>query len=574
MLPIVTVEQTRQIEAAADADGLSYATMMENAGRAVAERAVEIIDAIGDPRITILIGKGNNGGDGLVTGRYIAKHRTDAEVRFYLLEKLDDDDPNFVQVQEMGLFVAYAEDDHDGRVLRNMVASADLVIDALFGIGARLPIKDDAAKMMRNVNKGLRARQEYAPEELTLVPHNPTHMKPLASQTVLAIDCPSGLDCDTGEMDSNIIHADETMTFIAPKIGMLTYPGAEAVGRLRIATIGVPNDLAEIQSISHRLVTGQDVKNMLPERTTDSNKGTYGKTMVVGGSVNYSGAAILAAKAAYRAGAGLVTVGGPAPLISTLAAQVLEPTWLMLAHDMGVLSEKATSVIFKEIQGYKALLLGPGWGQEETTGTLLKQLLEKPDDLVKKRNPRNIGFGIVEDDASDNDDTGGEKFEFPPLIIDADGLNLLAKIDDWWKLLPENTIITPHPGEMGRLSNMETSEIQANRWQIAEAKAKEWGVILVLKGAYTVIASPEGKTATLPFKTDALATAGTGDVLAGLIAGMRSQGLSAFDAAVVGGYIHGLAGEIAASQYGSGRGIIASDVMETIPAALGIVESL
>ncbi|GAB4510426.1 MAG: bifunctional ADP-dependent NAD(P)H-hydrate dehydratase/NAD(P)H-hydrate epimerase [Anaerolineae bacterium] len=572
MIPVVSVEQMRRIEAAADANGLSYATLMENAGRAVAERALQIIANLDNPRVTILVGKGNNGGDGLVAGRYLAA-REDADVRFYLLREREADptDDNVRRVQEAGLFLAYAEDDHDQRVLRNMVASADLVIDALFGIGVRLPIQNEAARLLRGVNQALNLRKSAVPDDIVYNPANPTEMAQIASQVVLAVDCPSGLDCDTGALDPNAIHAHETMTFIALKPGLLTYPGAEAVGKLRVATLGVTDDLPEMRESQITLATARGVKAYLPARPSDSNKGTFGKALVVAGSLNYSGAAGLAAQAAYRSGAGLVTVGAPGPVAATLAAQMPEPTWLMLSHDMGVISDRAVEQIFEQISGYHGLLLGPGWGQEDTTGDFLKQLLEKRDQPTRKAGKRSMGFGArTGGDAETSMEAGVSPL--PPLVIDADGLNLLGKQEKWWALLPENTIITPHPGEMARLSGLETSAIQADRWRIAQEKAAEWQVILLLKGAHTLIAAPDGRMVVLPFKNDALATAGTGDVLAGLIAGLLAQGAAPFEAAVLAGYLHGLAGEQATALVGSGRGVIASDVLSMIPAALGIVE--
>ncbi|MBC7871574.1 MAG: bifunctional ADP-dependent NAD(P)H-hydrate dehydratase/NAD(P)H-hydrate epimerase, partial [Chitinophagaceae bacterium] len=477
MIKIVSVEQTRKIEAAADANGLSFATMMENAGRAAAQRAIEMIADLDAPKVTLLIGAGNNGGDGLVTGRTIAEERKDALVRFYLLKRREQDDTNFKQIQDAGLFVAYAEDDHDNRVLRNMVASADLVIDALFGIGVHLPIKDDALKVLRGANQAINDRRAAQSEERIIEPLKPDAKSIAGLPRILAIDCPSGLDCDTGELDKNAIPADETMTFIAAKTGLLTFPGAQAVGRLSIATIGIPENLPELKAIQHTIADSEQIKSLLPSRALDSNKGSFGKALIVAGSVNYSGAPALAAKAAYRAGAGLVTVGAPGQVINTLAAQLMEPTWLMLPQDMGVLSEKAAPLIFEQLEGYNALLLGPGWGQEETTGHLLEALLKNSTTSPKNKAKRNLGFGVLKTDA-DNERQENTP-HLPPLVIDADGLNLLAKIDEWWKLLPEGTIITPHPGEMGRLADLETSAVQTNRWQIAQSKAAEWQVVLL-----------------------------------------------------------------------------------------------
>jgi NAD(P)H-hydrate epimerase len=198
----------------------------------------------------------------------------------------------------------------------------------------------------------------------------------------------------------------------------------------------------------------------------------------------------------------------------------------------------------------------------------LTKLFEKPATTTKRTARRKIGFMFDNTATADADvsDTN-----LPPLVIDADGLNLLSEIENWWTLLPPRTILTPHPGEMARLAGMETDEVQSNRWEIAARKAADWNAIVVLKGAHTVIAESDGRVAVLPFKTDALATAGTGDILAGAITGLLAQGLSPFEAAFVGGYIHGLAGQQAAEWLGSTRAVIAGDVLDSLTDAIALV---
>ena len=205
---------------------------------------------------------------------------------------------------------------------------------------------------------------------------------------------------------------------------------------------------------------------------------------------------------------------------------------------------------------------------------MLSTLLERPEAVAassRKRRQRVIGFHAGTATNDDNDDAP-DTVQLPPLVIDADALNLLAKRGNWWDLLPENSIITPHPAEMGRLCQLDTRAVQADRWQLARDKAAEWNVIVVLKGAHTVITAPDGRLMVLPFKSDALATAGTGDVLAGIIVGLLAQGSAPFDAAVAGGYLHGLAGEIAAERVGSSRSVIASNVLSAIPQAFAASE--
>jgi hydroxyethylthiazole kinase-like uncharacterized protein yjeF len=564
LIKVVSMEQMRRIEQAADAAGISYDTMMERAGRATATRAIALLKDRQDARVTVLVGPGNNGGDGLVAGRILAQESV-AQVRFYLLKARED--AHFTAVRDAGLFIASAENDRDFRVLRNMVASADLVVDALFGIGARLPMKGDAAKLLRAVNQALHDDQlPEASEGQTIIPTELSAAPP--SPYVLAVDCPSGLNCDTGELDAAAIRADETMTFIAAKPGLFSFPGAAAVGELRIANLGIPEDTADLKDESRFLVDADYVREVLPGRPADANKGTFGKALIIAGSSNYTGAAGLASLAAYRAGAGLVTVGAPGPVVGALSSHILEPTWLLLPHDMGALAESAAQLIHEQMEGYTALLLGSGWGREATTKAMLTRVLDTKVDSPK-RTARAIGFGSAASAPAEQD---AKSRELPPLVIDADGLNLLSEIENWRNLLPPNTILTPHPGEMGRLAKMETQEVQADRWGIAREKAQEWNVILVLKGAHTLVAEPGGRVAALPVKTDALATAGTGDVLAGLITGLLAAHMNAFEAAVAGTYLHGLAGLLAAKRIGSSRSVIAGDVLAALPeafAALG-----
>lgn len=568
MIKVLTIEQIRAVEAAADASGLTYDAMMQAAGQAVAERVLEYPGPLEDARVTVLVGPGNNGGDGLVAGRVIAE-KSSAQVRFYLLKSRDENDANYKAVRDAGLFVADAENDHDLRVLRNMVASADVVVDALFGIGARLPIRKDAEKVLRGVRQALNdARQPESASERIITPVVPNTVHN-ARPYVVAVDCPSGLNADTGELDTNTFPADETVTFIAAKPGLLQFPGAGRVGKLHVATLGIPDNLPEMNADAPVLVDAQTARDLLPARSADSNKGTYGKALIVAGSVNYVGAPGLAAQAAYRVGAGLVTVGAPQPVVGALCGHLLEPTWLLLPHDLGVLAEGAAQLIRAELARYDALLLGPGWGREQATRDMLLKLLEKSDQAHDTL--RAIGFALIANVGKSSEDVP-DSAVFPALIVDADGLNLLSEIENWWTLLPASTIITPHPGEMARLAKQDTADIQKQRLEIAHAKAAEWNVVLLLKGAHTVIAEPGGRMAVIPFKTDALATAGTGDVLAGAITGLLAQGLKPFDAAVVAAYLHGLAGVQAAKNWGSTRSVMAGDVLDALGHTFWLLE--
>lgn len=567
MIKVVSVEMIRQIEAAVDASGYSYAAMMEDAGKAAAKHALSKMS--GETRVTVLVGPGNNGGDGLVAGRIIAQENPRALVRFYLLKKRPEEDPNLKVIRSLGLFVADSENDMRFRVLHNLIASAHIVIDAIFGIGLHLPVEGEITKFLRAVNQALNENEEQpSPTRVidTTQGLETTGAQESRKPYVLALDCPTGLDALSGHLDKHSIPATDTITFIAAKPGLLTFPGASAVGRLFVAPLAVNPNLETLDSASTVLADLDYARSLLPARPEDGNKGTFGKLLIIGGSLNYIGAPGLSAQAANAIGTGFVTIGAPQPVITPLAAQMLDVTWIPLAHDMGALAVGASALASKTLHAYSALLLGPGIGRENTTRELLIEILT-PAALIQKR-ARSMGF------LSANPVTESvlPQSELPALVLDADALNLLSTIDGWWKLLPSESVITPHPGEMARLVGTDVSDIQENRWKWAQVKAAEWNTTVVLKGAHTVVAVPSGKLVVMPFKTPALAKAGTGDVLAGIIAGLLAQKVSAFDAATLGAFIHGLAGQIAAQMQGHTRSLSPMSLVHTLPLALARIE--
>ncbi len=539
MIRIVSVEQMREIEAAADRANLSYATMMQNAGRAAAERAKIILAGLSDtPKVTVLAGPGNNGGDALVVSKLLAQE-TQAQVYVYLTKPRASDDPLMLGILAANIFIAHAAEDLNFQVLSSLAAESTMVIDGLFGIGLRLPIKGEPANLLHALQLALHKHKtkntaSRAFLETPAEPHPPAARPPF----IFALDCPSGLNCDTGETDQHTLYVDETITFIAPKSGLLKFPGAAAVGKLTIASIGVPPNITMRSQSDTYIITADDIREKLPSRDSDSNKGTYGKSLIVGGSAQYTGAPALAAHAAYRAGAGLVTVAVPASISPDIRGTLLEATWIGLREKDGALNQNAAAEVKILSANFDSLLIGPGLSR--AAGDFITSFLNEAA-LLKN------------------------------LVIDADGLNLMSEIENWWSHLPNDTILTPHPGEMGRLCGLTTVEVQSRRWELAAAKAAEWNVIVALKGAHTVIASPNGQTVILPFKTSALATAGTGDVLAGVIAGLLAQGIKPFDAAQIGGYLHGLAGVKVAETIGE-RASTASDISKAISTAWRAIE--
>lgn len=531
-MKIVTVEEMRRIEAASDAAGHSYAAMMEQAGRAVAE-AITQRKVVQSKRVLVLTGPGNNGGDGLVAARHLA--HAGAAVTCYLLRPRDPAlDQNFRLAQAAGAATVLADEDRGFIQLKHLTAHCDILVDALLGTGTRLPLRGIAAEVLRQARQALEARQKMPPQLLTTATPSPFGDRRADRPFIVAVDGPSGLDFDSGMLDEAAIPADLTITFAHPKVGHFRFPGAAAVGELLIADIGTDPALAE--GITLELVTPETVRAWLPYRPLDAHKGTFGRALIVAGSVNYTGAACLAGTAAVRAGAGLVTLALPAAIHTAVASHLLEATYLPLPHDGGFLSPEAAGVLLEHLQGYDALLLGPGLGRTRGTEAFVRTLLES-------------GRGVL-----------------PPPVIDADALNILAGVEGWVGMVPAGTVLTPHPGEMARLTGHSTGEIQAERVAIARAYAALWNMVVVLKGAYTVVAAPDGRTALEPFANPGLATAGTGDVLAGTIVALRAQGMDAFEAAVAGAYLHGLAGELARAEVGV-AGMAAGDVLARLAQA-------
>ncbi len=535
MWKYVSVAEMVAIEREADASGWTYAKMMEWAGKGLAEVVHQIYYPSGERTVLGLIGSGNNGGDTLVALSLLAQWGWHASA--YLVRPRPEDDPLVARLKQAGGRCYQAVDDPDYRVFKAQLAAHRVILDGVLGTGVRLPLKKEVAEVLAL------ARQ-------TLANLKDTH--------VVAVDCPSGVDCDSGQAAPECIPAELTVTMAAAKRGLFQFPAYNLVGDLRFVGIGLGVE-APYPAAWHaitRFVPDKDwVCQVLPPRPLDAHKGTFGTALVVAGSLNYTGAALLAGEAAYRSGAGLVTLAIPEPLHAPLAGRFPEATWILLPEDEGVISEHAARVIWENLGRATALLIGPGFGLKATTGKFISSLL-------KGKQVARPGMGLIPSAESGNQ--GEEAPLLPPLVIDADALKLLAQIPGWFRQIPGSAVLTPHPGEMSVLSGLSTKEIQANRLEIAERYAREWGHVVVLKGAFTVVAAPDGQTAIIPVASPALARAGSGDVLAGLIVGLRAQGVEPFPAAVAGAWIHAQAGLRAAKSLGSTASVLAGDILRGV----------
>ena len=530
-MKLLSVSEMKAIEQEADASGYSYRKMMEAAGTHLAE-VIHTLYVPDEENIAVgIIGGGNNGGDALVALLQLMQFGW--QVRAYVVKPRAADDVDLKALEAKGVEIVTLGGDKKLQKLNEWIITSSVLIDGILGTGTKLPVSDDLSHVMTFVRDH---------DELPLV---------------VAVDCPSGVDCDTGEVDEATIPADITVCMEAIKAGMLKFPAYSYLGDLEVVSIDLP-DMALVEKHSSAEVIDQIlVEESLPERDLDAHKGTFGTAMIVAGSLNYTGAALLAGRAAYATGTGLVRMAIPGPLHMALAGQFPEATWLLLPHEMGVISEGAMDLLGKNLDKVSAMLVGPGLGTETTTAQFIKRILNKEIVHSKKNS---MGFLATE---QGNGDTDG--IQYPPLVFDADGLKLLARQEDWFSQLPKNCVLTPHPGEMAVLTGLEVDEIQKDRIQIAKKYAAEWGQIVVLKGAMTVVAAPDGRCGVLPVATPALSKAGTGDVLAGMITGLLAQGLPAFEAAASAVWMHAEAGLVAESWHGTSATVMASDLLEALP---------
>ena len=512
-MKLVTVAEMQEAEQRA---GVPVPQLMENAGLAVAQAARRLLGELAERRIVVLVGPGNNGSDGLVAARHLKEWG--ADVRVYLMKPRGEDDAVFARAVARQIPVMLAEEDaREGyKRLEEALAGAELVIDALLGTGQARPIVGALADVVERLR---RARAEAAPPRL------------------LAVDLPTGLDADTGAVDPHCVATDVTVALGWSKIGLHTLPGSLHAGRREVADIGMRRELET--SFQTELMTDQWARSALPERPPEAHKGSFGRALVVAGSPRYIGAAYLACMGGLRVGAGIVTLACARTIYPILAAKLTEATFEPLPDKEGYLSAQEADAVRRTIaRGYEALLMGPGLGQEAYVQAFLRALLP----LLSSEHMRAV-------------------------VIDADGLNNLSKMEGWWKELRLPAVVTPHPGELSRLTGLSTEEIQSERLAVARRCAGEWEVTVVLKGANTVVAAPDGRARLSPFANPGLASGGTGDVLAGAIVGLIAQGLAPFEAASLGVYLHGLAGELVRQELGD-AGVVAGDLLPALPRAI------
>ncbi|MGB9791451.1 MAG: NAD(P)H-hydrate dehydratase [Thermacetogeniaceae bacterium] len=490
--------------------------LMENAGLSVVKAVLDIFwdHSTKGKKALVVAGPGNNGGDGLVVARHL--YNRGAEVEVFLAAHPDfyrgDAAVNMQIIKAIGVpYHVFGEESVEQ--LQAAAEHADLIIDALLGTGFKGAPREPIATMIDIINR--------------------------SGKPVLAVDLPSGLDADSGRVEGACVRAKCTVTMGFPKVGLYVYPGAEYAGRVVVGDISFPPELRDEKAGEFTLLDQQTVAGYLPLRLSTHHKGNYGHVLVVGGSRGYTGAAVLAANAALRSGAGLVTAVVPQSLYQITASKLTEAMTFPAPDTDGGFSGTALNALSELLRRANVLAIGPGLGQHPETAVFLRELLSSVE---------------------------------LPMVIDADALNILAKdksllLDPRYRERRRKWVLTPHPGEMARLLGTSIPEVQNDRVESATRASREWGVTVVLKGAGTVIAAPDGKVLINPTGNPGLASGGTGDVLTGLIAGLLAQGLEPLEAAGAGVFIHGWAADRIASRKGM-AGLVAGDLIEEAPFVL------
>ncbi|MDA8164017.1 MAG: NAD(P)H-hydrate dehydratase [Desulfobacteraceae bacterium] len=508
-MKLPTAQQMRQLDRTAIEEySIPGLVLMENAGRGT---VAALRQQLGEPAgrtVAILVGPGNNGGDGLVIARHL--HQLGALPRLLLLapDKLAGDAAvNLAIVRRLGLPMETLGPGDDLAPVRRLLRHSWLAVDALFGTGLKRPVEGHFAAVIELLNE-------------VPVP-------------VVAVDIPSGLDADNGRPLGACVRADLTVTFALPKPGLVAGRGRQLAGRLEVVDIGIPPAAVHDLGIATELLTPALISPWLPRREAAAHKGTFGHLLAVAGAEGKTGAAILCGQGALRAGTGLVTLAVPKKCNSVFETALTEAMTLPLAAGGGRLSIDDYETVAAGSQGKQALAVGPGLGTAtETAGMVLR--LYRECSL--------------------------------PMVVDADGLNILAANPEAIAAPPAPRILTPHPGEMGRLAGRSSKEVQADRLGAAAAFAREYRVYLVLKGEGTIIAAPDGRLAINPTGNPGMAAGGMGDVLTGIIGGLLAQGLDPWQAACLGVYAHGAAGDRLAAA--APFGFLAAELARELPAAL------
>ncbi|MHC1770727.1 MAG: NAD(P)H-hydrate dehydratase [Flexilinea sp.] len=517
-MKLVTIGQMRQIEKEAFECGISYEQMMRTAGTGIAEKIILSTKPL-NKTVCGIIGSGNNGGDTLIALTELA--RRGWTVFAWIINPNNNGNDWLHEFCEAGGISVFFQEDKDFHQLDEWVEKCDILLDGALGIGVHLPLREDYSFVFSHIRIQMKNNLPF----------------------VIAVDCPSGMDCDTGAVDPNCLNADITICIEAVKLGEVLYPAYLYIGKLEIVSLNLPGNLAAYSEILRNVIQIQDMEKLMPQRAVDGNKGTFGTVSIIGGSDQYIGAPVLSGKAAYKTGCGLVKMFVPSVIRNIMGGQIPEAVWTPIDINGSNGIEEAIQKILDADNKKGSVVLGPGFGLEQNQNIFMKNFLakvEKTPTILRN-----------------------------PIVIDANGLGLLAEFPGWYEQISGNCVLTPHPGEMSKLCGISIQEIQANRVGITEKYSALWNKVIVLKGAYTVVAAPDGRSSVLPVASSALAKAGSGDILSGIIAGLLAQGgIETYHAACLGIWIHGTAGITAQKQTGNPFSVMASDILASIPEAI------
>jgi ADP-dependent NAD(P)H-hydrate dehydratase / NAD(P)H-hydrate epimerase len=517
-MKVVTAKEMQELDRLASAQyKIPTARLMERAGEQLLAAVRAYLGTLEGKRIVIAAGKGNNGGDGLVLARLLRQHPCTVET--YLaadgstLRGLPREQwqrlrqaggPNCPS----GQFQCFDRADWTPDQFRRAVAGADLIVDALLGTGLTAPVEGAYAELINTING--------------------------AGAPVLAVDLPSGINADTGAVMGVAVTAALTVTFALPKLGLLLHPGAARAGRVIISDIGIPQAAIDQLALTVEQITAGSIRQTLAPRAPEQHKGDFGHLLVIAGSEGKIGAAAMTALGALRAGAGLVTVAVPRSQNDVIQGLVMEAMSAPMAETVDhTLAEASLSALIQLASGKGAVALGPGLSLHPETQALVRALVP----------------------------------QLPcPLVIDADGLNAIAGRETATTARPAPTVLTPHPGEMARLLGCTAGRVEADRPAAAREAARRYRAWIVLKGAHTLLADPDGRLWINTTGNPGMATGGTGDVLTGVIGGLLAQSIALPATATAAIFLHGLAGDLAARAAGE-TGMIAGDLIAYLPAA-------
>jgi NAD(P)H-hydrate epimerase len=510
MIPVTTAKEMRKLDAFTIQElGIPSLVLMENAGRGVVDEMTAMLGDMQGAAVVIVCGRGNNGGDGLVAARYLESAGAQVEVYLTSAEKEVSGDAK-VQLgfaKKLGLDVKSLSEAASLARFRKSLPGADILVDAILGTGASGKLDDRLAKIVKVMNES---------DEVFRV----------------AVDAPTGVEVDTGRLMGEAFRADLTVTFGLPKRGHFLLPGREHTGSLAVVDIGIPRKAVEEAGMGVVLAEEEDARSFLPRRPPDAHKGTCGTVLIVAASEGFTGAAALAGEAALISGAGLVHLAIPRSLNDILEMKVTEVITKPLPEtDARTLSAAALPKILELAAGARCVAVGPGLSMHPETSSLVRELVAR--------------VGV-------------------PLVLDADGINALAGHTEILSRRKWPTVITPHPGELSRLTGESAAIINSARIERAARYAKEWNTVLLLKGAPTIVSHPDGFSSINATGNAGMASGGTGDVLTGMLGSLIAQGTGIFEAAVAAAYFHGMAADVAVEEIGE-WGLCASDILDFLP---------